>query len=961
MLLLLLVIAGVFSATAAGLATGRQAWTRSAPWLPILAGLLLAVGLWIEAPRATEGPYGKVRVTLERLTVRLASEQAATMGGDPLRDDVVLSPGFGAAALRIGRGVLPQSFLRLERRGETLVLSMATQPASGSQAVIFVEDSSGGRFLGALPMEADQVCLARCRANDRTLAALADSRVYSNDAIPVLDRSGRPIQSGQGGFVFTGGDGKVHVVDRRLASMDRRVLPKDAIGVRLMVFEAEPSSPAFINGEARPGRLVLRRTFRLDWDGVSLVFRPETPQASLLDLDQTAEGRPVVRFAAGAAANTPFGDDQIVVAFSLLGASFDGDLAARTIDIARRSEERSTLHQPDGTQILFDKGIVLGEARQISVRIDPLDFDTGLYSMVLPFGALVLLISFMSTYDLRREDPVAALAFGLVEFLLVMRLLVALEGAFVDVAAKAQAALPAAVIALPLGCFVALAVHPQAPSRVRALIGLGSATFAAMALTAAAGSLVKDLSILGVLILVGLSLLVWIRDKPERLRGIGFIGTWWAQRPLIVLLAGTAVIVLLRLTFVVGGFKEGVLLPGGSRLALSLIFVPLGLLAFAPLIAQAQAGWNDDWWMRPFPAKVERVIRWLRVRPWPEKVKRVTPWLCALPNSLTNRLWQWSWIQGDQPERWAVVGMALGVALAVGIGLASALANDNGFVIFALPLILGAVAAAAGQARSRRTWVADVVAATIGAALLLAVLAAMMGHDGLKLALVATGTGVAIGLLILRPSALWQLPAAVVLGLLILVNVVAAIGGWSHGDLSIAQAIIGEDNDLRLFAALDPARLSQVGTRGSEGLQDAIAHMRAYGDTFWGRGYFTLPAPTVLRAYHLTDNAAAVHLVSPFGRLGAAAFMVGPAALAFAACCVAGRRSTATVWLGALAALTLATVSAYMILANLLAAPFTGRNVYLLAPWSTADLLEGLLLIALVVLTLGRPRVPEAA
>jgi hypothetical protein len=218
---------------------------------------------------------------------------------------------------------------------------------------------------------------------------------------------------------------------------------------------------------------------------------------------------------------------------------------------------------------------------------------------------------------------------------------------------------------------------------------------------------------------------------------------------------------------------------------------------------------------------------------------------------------------------------------------------------------------------------------------------------------------VSLGLLALRPSALWQLPVTIAVGLLLLVNVMAATGGWSQGDLSITQAIAREDNDLRLFAALDPARLALVGTRGSEGLQDAIAHMRAYGDTLLGRGYFTLPTPTVLRAYHLTDNAAAVHLVSPFGRLGAAALMIGPAALAFVACWAAGRRSSAPAWLGALAALTLATVSFYMILANLLAAPFTGRNVYLLAPWSTADLLEGLALIALVVLTLGQGRDPQ--
>lgn len=943
MLLLLLIIAGVFAATAVGLAAGRKTLTRAAPWLPILSGLLLATGLLIEAPRATEGPFGKVRVTLESMAIQLAPGQASTVGGDPVNDDVVLSPGFGAAALRIGRGVLPPSFLRLERQGETLVLSMSVQPSNGSQGVVFVEDQSGGRFLGAQSSTANQACLALCTKDERTLASLIDTRVYTAGAIPVFDAAGVAVQPGPGGFIFTDGDGNGYLVDRSLASTVRHTLRKSASSATLNIYEAEPSSPAFSNGEARPGRLVLRRTFILNWDGETLLLRPETPQASLLDLDQTAEGRPVVRFAAGSAANTPFGDDQIVVAFSLLGASFDSDLVARTIDIARRSGERSTLHQPDGTQILFANRIALGETHQIRVRITPLDFDTGLFSLVLPFAALVLLISFLSTRDLRQEDPLAALAFGLVEFLLVMRLLVAMEGAFVDVAAKAQAAVPAAIIALPLGCFVALAVHPQAPSRLRALIGLGSATLAAVALTFAAGSPVKDLTVLSVAILLGLGLLVWQRARQGRLASIDDLVSTWGRRPLVVLLGGAVLICVMRLVLVLIGFKEGLPLPGGARLALSLIFVPLGLLTFAPLVAQAQKGWTDDWWQRPWPARIERIAGGAR----------------AFPEFLGQWVWRLGSVHGDQPARWAVVGVAFGLALALGIGVASGLARDHGFVIFALPLILGAVAAISGQARTGRAWATDVLAAAIGAALLLSMLASMMGQDGLKYALPATALLVSLAMLAMRPASLWQLPGAVVVGLLLVVNVMAATGGWSQGDLSITQAIAGEDNDLRLFAALDPARLSLVGTRGSEGLQDAITHMRAYGDTFFGRGYFTLPSPTVLRAYHLTDNAAAVHLLSPFGRLGAAAFMIGPAALAFAACWAASQRGSPSVWLGALAALTLASVSFYMILANLLAAPFTGRNVYLVAPWSTADLLEGLALIALVVLTLGRARVPE--
>lgn len=45
-----------------------------------------------------------------------------------------------------------------------------------------------------------------------------------------------------------------------------------------------------------------------------------------------------------------------------------------------------------------------------------------------------------------------------------------------------------------------------------------------------------------------------------------------------------------------------------------------------------------------------------------------------------------------------------------------------------------------------------------------------------------------------------------------------------------------------------------------------------------------------------------------------------------------------------------------MILANLLLVPFTGRNIYLLAPSSGSDLIEGLALLALAIVGLRRER-----
>ncbi|MBW8880285.1 MAG: hypothetical protein JF615_02335, partial [Asticcacaulis sp.] len=47
---------------------------------------------------------------------------------------------------------------------------------------------------------------------------------------------------------------------------------------------------------------------------------------------------------------------------------------------------------------------------------------------------------------------------------------------------------------------------------------------------------------------------------------------------------------------------------------------------------------------------------------------------------------------------------------------------------------------------------------------------------------------------------------------------------------------------------------------------------------------------------------------------------------------------------------------AYMVLANLLLVPFTGRNIYLLAVTSIGDLVEGAMLLVLAILTLSAKR-----
>ena len=207
-----------------------------------------------------------------------------------------------------------------------------------------------------------------------------------------------------------------------------------------------------------------------------------------------------------------------------------------------------------------------------------------------------------------------------------------------------------------------------------------------------------------------------------------------------------------------------------------------------------------------------------------------------------------------------------------------------------------------------------------------------------------------------KPTALWLLPFVAAACFLILVNTLPLLNLLPAGpDIDIANALELKANRLRLLSILAPSRFGDVGTIEAQKIGDVTDHVRAYSDTFFGRGYLSLQAPTeVLRPVHMTDNGAAVHLVSPFGRLGAVFFAVCYGALTLAA----GARALSAKaewrpWLGFLATLSLFTISTYMILANVVAAPFTGRNVYLLAASSNSDLLEGLMLFIVAGVSLG--------
>ncbi|HEY0115317.1 MAG TPA: hypothetical protein VGB54_06315, partial [Allosphingosinicella sp.] len=166
-------------------------------------------------------------------------------------------------------------------------------------------------------------------------------------------------------------------------------------------------------------------------------------------------------------------------------------------------------------------------------------------------------------------------------------------------------------------------------------------------------------------------------------------------------------------------------------------------------------------------------------------------------------------------------------------------------------------------------------------------------------------------------------------------------------------------NWLRLRAVFAPDQIARIGNRSAAVQLDQSLLLGELTGTLLGRGWL---APVDLgtfrwQATHLSDYLSASHIMAPFGRAGAIALLLVLAAAAGAA--VWRRVMAPAPWpniAGALAIWTLFGAAAYMVMANLLLVPFTGRNIYLLAASSGGDLMEGLGLLLMARLGLAYRR-----
>ncbi len=184
---------------------------------------------------------------------------------------------------------------------------------------------------------------------------------------------------------------------------------------------------------------------------------------------------------------------------------------------------------------------------------------------------------------------------------------------------------------------------------------------------------------------------------------------------------------------------------------------------------------------------------------------------------------------------------------------------------------------------------------------------------------------------------------------------------WTHqmaaGSVadSLQPAIWLGRNDMRLLAIFAPNGLASVGSNFAFETYSQMVDLNAIAQGNWlGHGYLAPINLDILKNEQLSDHLSAVHLIWPYGRMGALAFLM--VMLAFATALARAQTpvsaNTDTAFLNHWAVLAarfarwvLFGSAAFMILANLQLIPFTGRNIYLLAATSGSDLLEAALLL----------------
>lgn len=179
-----------------------------------------------------------------------------------------------------------------------------------------------------------------------------------------------------------------------------------------------------------------------------------------------------------------------------------------------------------------------------------------------------------------------------------------------------------------------------------------------------------------------------------------------------------------------------------------------------------------------------------------------------------------------------------------------------------------------------------------------------------------------------------------------------------RGALDYAQAM-NNKNLIRIMALFTPDRVPLIGTRDAMDSAMQVLYLHTYGGYFLGQGYLAnITDWGNLRDVQFSDNLSAIHILYPFGRSAAIALLT-VMFTAVVSVLKAPLPASDKAWRGVAAQLSLWVffgTGAYMVLANLLLVPFTGRNLYLLAVTSVSDLFEGTTLLVIAYWALTQPK-----
>ena len=541
-------------------------------------------------------------------------------------------------------------------------------------------------------------------------------------------------------------------------------------------------------------------------------------------------------------------------------ASAAAGLPIERFDLCRstRFAFSSPLDPPSGERL---GGPVL---RQLDFSVDRM----GIPWLLLLIAAGMAFIIHAASESLWQRRPLDGILLALLQYMLVVRAVIGIEGVFNDASLDWRAIygdVGTAMIALPA---ILIAARRRDETSLTALASI--ALFAVPALAAlwwwlGAPDIISQF--LAGLALAALALRAFtLRTPPEaatdaleppqpqpakrrRLPSLASLRdilrappTFW---PILL-----AVIVGVRILLGLLGYRERFF-----GLALSAVYVPLLLISVAAILAQAEA--------RP-------------------------------------------------PERRRLGLLFLG-ALGVGVGLVALVINDIGFALVHVPPIAGVALWRLRQWRREDGATRDRTT---------------------KLIWAAPAAGLVAGYF-----ALWAFVA-----------ITPPPAESAPLEQRVAYAVSDRSTDpnwLRLRAVFAPDQIPAIGNRAAAVQLDQSVLLGELTGSLLGRGWLS---PVDLgsflnQATHLSDYLSASHLMAPFGRLGAISLLL---VIAAAGAAVYGRVPAPAPWphlAGALAIWTLFGAAAYMILANLLLVPFTGRNIYLLAASSGGDLIEGLALL----------------